>query len=101
LVERCCDWRWCSAHARANAGASRGEPILTLGEWPVDRPRNWNAILDAAMPKRTLEQVRISVTRGRPFGPDAWVCRTARRLGLTQTLNPPGRPPGKRSRNQS
>ena len=39
-----------------------------------------------------LEEIRTSVERGRPLGPDPWVRRTARRLGLAFTLRGPGRP---------
>jgi len=33
--------------------------------------------------------------RGRPYGDEAWVTRTAGRLGLMASLRPTGRPPKK------
>jgi putative transposase len=39
-----------------------------------------------------LETVHVSVNRGRPFGDEPWVAKTARRLGLMNTLRDPGRP---------
>ena len=39
-----------------------------------------------------LEAIRSSLARGRPYGNDAWVRRTAKDLGLSATLNPRGRP---------
>jgi predicted nuclease of predicted toxin-antitoxin system len=38
--------------------------------------------------------LRTSVQRGRPFGSEGWVVRTAKRLGLVPTLQPRGRPKG-------
>ena len=63
-----------------------------LCDWPVDRPRNWKELLQAKLPDAELEQLRISVKRGRPFGSDAWIRRTADRLDLACTLRAPGRP---------
>jgi hypothetical protein len=39
-----------------------------------------------------LERVHASVQRNRPLGTDAWVTRTAARLGLTHMLGSEGRP---------
>jgi putative transposase len=39
-----------------------------------------------------LAALRTSLSRGQPFGDDAWRQRTARRLGLEFTLHPRGRP---------
>ena len=41
---------------------------------------------------KELEAVRLSVSRGRPFGSDDWQERTARRLGLEASYRPRGRP---------
>ena len=55
---------------------------------------------DSEMPKTTAvtfklkqaDDVRMSIARQRPLGEEAWVLRTAKRLGLEFTLRPPGRP---------
>jgi putative transposase len=36
--------------------------------------------------------LRLSVARGRPFGEDKWVTKTAAKLDLHSTLRPRGRP---------
>jgi putative transposase len=87
LVERAEDWTWSGLFARRN----RGKP-LTLGNWPVDRPRNWTTVVNQAIADENLEQLRTSVNRGRPWGEEDWVQRIAGRLGLTSTLRNPGRP---------
>jgi hypothetical protein len=38
--------------------------------------------------------MKLHITRGRPLGDEAWIVRTAKALGLEQTLRPRGRPPG-------
>ena len=40
-----------------------------------------------------IEALRCSVQRGRPYGTELWVSRTAKKLGLEGTLRAKGRPP--------
>ena len=63
-----------------------------LSDWPVDRPRTWNRQVNLTMADATLEALRTSVNRGRPWGDPAWVEDAARRLGLQFTLRNTGRP---------
>jgi len=88
LVERAEHWKWGSLWAAPSA--PRGE--LRPDDWPVSRPADWRRRVNAALPAGELEAVRTSVIRGRPFGSNAWVTRTAQRLGLAFTLRPRGRP---------
>jgi hypothetical protein len=60
--------------------------------WPVERPRDWVRRVNAAQTADELAALRLSVKRGRPFGPEEWANRTAKRLGLADTLRPLGRP---------
>ncbi|HSW45602.1 MAG TPA: hypothetical protein VLM89_08525, partial [Phycisphaerae bacterium] len=62
-------------------------------------PRSWTMLVNEAMGKETLDGLRTSVNRGRPWGEQAWVRQTARRLGLESTMRNPGRP-AKRKGNQ-
>jgi putative transposase len=39
-----------------------------------------------------FKQLKECLARGRPFGDERWVEKTAARLGLQYTLNPRGRP---------
>lgn len=87
LVKRAELWPWSALHARRG-----GRATLRLCDWPVDRPRSWTAMVNDPLPQTQLHQLRTSVVRGRPFGSDSWVQRTARRLGLEFTLRDRGRP---------
>jgi hypothetical protein len=46
---------------------------------------------------RDLGRLRVSIARGRPFGEDEWVNRTASELRLERTVRPEGRPPKPRN----
>lgn len=94
LVARAEDWPWSSLWLRANRRgvAQGGEDVPTLSDWPTDRPRNWVRRVNQVESEAELKALRGSVKRGAPFGGEAWVRRTAKRLGLESTLNPRGRP---------
>jgi len=87
LVREAEDWTWGGLWARRHGG----KPFV-LSDWPVDRPRGWAALVNEALPEATLEVMRTSVNRGRPWGEQDWVQKTARRLDLLFTLRNPGRP---------
>jgi putative transposase len=86
LVRRAMDWKWSSLGC-----APELAPGL-LSEWPVDKPADWAALVEEIQPKGQLQRLQTSLERDRPLGDDAWVRRTAARLGLTHTINPRGRP---------
>jgi len=65
---------------------------FVLSPWPVDRPRRWVETVNEGLSEEALTRLRVSVQKGRPFGAEAWVARTAKRLGLESTLRGPGRP---------
>jgi putative transposase len=89
LVERVEDWRWSSLWRRRQKDR-KAQAILS--DWPVDRPGNWLARVNAAETAAELEQLRLSVGRGRPFGSPAWNKRTIARLHLESSVRPRGRP---------
>jgi len=62
----------------------RPKTDLALGRWMGGVNRGLNV--------EQLDEIRTSVNRGRPFGPELWLQRTAKRLGLEFTLRGPGRP---------
>jgi putative transposase len=90
LVDRAEDWRWGALWTKR-----RGDRALKalLTPWPVDRPANWLARVNALQSAKELERLGTSVTRGQPYGGDGWVKRTAKELNLEHTLRPEGRPP--------
>jgi putative transposase len=85
LVARAEDWRWCSA----TPGISDS---LILDPGPVVRPANWLQYVNQPQTEAELERLRDSIRRGRPFGDDSWMARTAAALGLEGSLRPRGRP---------
>ena len=86
LVKKAGKWPWSSLWAYQHKTAEpRPEP------WPVRRPAKWESVVQAAMPDDELERVRTSLRRGRPFGSEDWVLKTARELGLGLTLRDRGR----------
>jgi putative transposase len=95
LVDRAADWRWGSAWIRVQGDEKLG---ALLSDWPVDRPRDWNELLDRPQSPREEEVVRTSIKRNRPLGEAKWVKRMAEKLGLDHTLRSPGRPRKKRTK---
>jgi putative transposase len=87
LVDRAEQWQWSGLWQRAH-----GSSELRLSPWPVERPRNWVALVNRGLNEEQMQTIRTSVQRGRPLGPEAWVRRTAFRLRLDFTLRSPGRP---------
>ncbi len=96
LVERAEEWPWSGLWRRAQKAP---KIALPLAAWPVERSRNWVARVNRGLNDEQLGVVRTCVERGRPFGSESWVRRTAARLGLEFTLHGPGRP-RKLSQNQ-
>ena len=90
LARRAEEWPWSSPAQRAGKQGIDDPPKLSA--WPVVRPRNWLDWVNRPQTKAELEAVRLSVSRGQPFGDESWQRRTAERLGLEFTLNPRGRP---------
>jgi putative transposase len=86
LAERAQDWPWSSLGCEAKLATE------LLSPWPLDRPRNWTALVNQPMADDRRQRVKLSIERGRPLGSDAWTLATARRMALQFTLNPRGRP---------
>ena len=87
LAKRAEDWPWSSHQLRRTR---LGRQLLS--DWPMDRPKNWEKLLEENLAELELDRLRTSVERGRPFGSDPWVQKTADRLGLTFTIRSRGRP---------
>ena len=76
-------WRWAKNDSRL---------LEFLTEWPVERPLQWLQWVNETEREAELEDLRCSAHRGRPFGSEDWVARTAKRLGLESALRQRGRP---------
>jgi putative transposase len=106
LVTMAQDWSWSSLWRREHAAGTDGtdgaagtdgwsgpeRPPLPLADWPVAQPADWLDWVNAPQTAAEVEAVRRCVRRGRPYGTDDWVARTAAALGLATTLRPRGRP---------
>lgn len=88
LVRRAEDWRWSSLWRREH-----GDPVpALLDPWPLRRADDWLDVVNRAEPEPELAALRLAANRGRPFGDDRWIERTAAILGLGSTLRQRGRP---------
>jgi hypothetical protein len=74
--------------------AMTNEAVATdiLSDWPIQRPRNWVALVNEPMTKKELEGFRVCLARNRRYGNDTWQIQQARRLELLHTLRGEGRP---------
>jgi putative transposase len=89
VVKRAEDWRWASLWARRHGNA---QLKAILSDWPMERPRNWTALVNEPMTEKEVEGIRISIARNRPYGDEHWQDNQAERLGLSHTLRREGRP---------
>lgn len=89
LVDRAEDWRWGSLWRRLHGTP---EQRKLLSDWPLPLPTGWIRHVNQPQREAEVESVRRSVTRGQPYGSDAWIRSTATRLGLQSTLRARGRP---------
>ena len=96
LSETAGAWRWGSLGRRGkDQHEERGPPLVPIDKLPGDHAydlKRWRRRVERATPEATAAALRTSIARGRPYGRDAWVARTAGRLNLTSALRPRGRP---------
>jgi len=89
LVDRAEVWRWSSLW-RTEYGDAQQKALVS--EWPITRPREWMAWVNAEEGAEALRRIRQSVVRGQPFGPTEWVVTMIERFGLASTVRSEGRP---------
>ena len=89
LVKAPDEWRWSSLWRREHGDR---EARTWLSRWPLPQPRDWLSVVARSQPKSQLDQIRLSVRRGQPYGSQTWIERTATDLNLESTLRPRGRP---------
>ena len=88
MVERAEDWPWSSLGGGAGSAGLR----LELEDWPVERPKDWVERVNEKFEDQTLEELRLSIKRGRPFGGAKWLKSVVGRYGLQGTVRNPWRP---------
>ena len=86
-VRKAQNWPWSSA----GTPSKEFDPVK-LFRGPVKRREDWFDWVNHALTKAELDAVRLSPSRGRPYGNEQWQKRTAKRLGLEFTMRPRGRP---------
>ena len=89
LVKRAEDWRWGSLYRRTQGTT---EERALLAESPVPLGRLWRAHVNQPQTEAELVAIRRSLTRGQPYGADAWTNKITKQLGLQHTFRPRGRP---------
>ncbi|HUE17703.1 MAG TPA: transposase [Planctomycetaceae bacterium] len=89
LVSRAETWRWGSLYRRTR-GTAEERALLT--ESPVPLGRLWTQRVNRPQTAAELAAIRRCVTRGQPFGGDAWRRKVARQHGLEHTFRSRGRP---------
>lgn len=89
LVKRAEDWEWSSLWIRER-GSLRQKELVDC--WPVPIPKNYLEYVNRPESKNTLESIRDSIVKNRPFGESSWVTNMVNKFELEITLRQPGRP---------
>ena len=88
LVKRAEAWPFGSLWHRQHAEKDK----LLLSPGPLPLPPTWVDDVNFPQTEMELAALRKCVTRGRPFGSEAWVHKVVGKLGLETTMRPRGRP---------
>jgi putative transposase len=89
LVGQAEDWHWGSLWTRVY-GDPDHKALLSNG--PRAWPAEWIKMVNSPQNEAEESALRKCVQRERPYGEDAWVLDTAKKLGIEQSLRPLGRP---------
>ena len=89
LVEAAEDWRWSSLNRRMFGTAKQKE---FLDSWPVESDGDYVKWVNEEQSKEEVEVIRMSLTKGRPYGNEAWMSSMTERLGLQSAWRERGRP---------
>jgi putative transposase len=87
LVRKAENWRWGSLWQRVNPPGD-----VTLDHWPIAFPDRWCELVNQPQTESEVAALQNSIKRGKPFGSDVWMKRTAKKLRLESTMRPRGRP---------
>ena len=75
------------------SGAPGSDQVkVQLSPWPGEKPGNWADRVNELVESQTLERVRLSIARNRPYGEEQWIAWVVKRHGLESTLRDPWRP---------
>ena len=91
LVARAEHWQWSSLAQRTGVDRAVG-----LADWPIPRPSDWLTLVQSEN-AADVRDVRQSLIRNAPYGPEDWRRQMAAILGLESSMKPEGRPRHERS----
>ena len=91
LVRKAWRWRWSSAPA--HCGIEKNSDLLDISSWKQDISfARWRRLLEHPDDKRLVSRLRLSTSRGRPLGSDAFIAKLETLLGRRLRPLPRGRP---------
>ncbi len=91
LVHRAESWQWSSLHRRLR---NNREDQKFLASIPTELPINYMESVNTILQIDNLKRIRYSVSKGAPYGGDAWTDDMVERYDLGGTLRGAGRPKG-------
>lgn len=91
LVKKAENWRFCSLARRLSK--EKGKKKF-LSEWPILElePTDYLLFVNTSQSEEEENSIRMSITRGKPFGTDTWADNIIKKFGLEATIRPHGRP---------
>lgn len=89
IVKKAENWKFCSLWRRLY-GSDEQKNILSA--WPFPEPHDYLLFVNTPQTKEEEENIRKSVTRGKPYGSDEWSSKMIRKFGLESTVRTLGRP---------
>ncbi len=89
LVQKPEAWQWSGLYRRLY-GSEKSKKLLSY--LPVELPEDYLKSLTLPLSITEIEQIRISVNRGQPYGRDAWRKKVTLAFKLESTFRQRGRP---------
>lgn len=83
------DWQWSSLYRRQR---NNWEDQKLLTKLLTELLANYLESVNLLLREDTLKTVRHSITKGTPFGSEAWTEEMVGKYNLDSTLREPGRP---------
>ncbi len=88
LVKLIEDWNWSSYRERKMGNNSKN----LIDQIPIELPKDWDNFIAEPIEDKDYLDIKRSIVRGSPFGPQEWRAQICKKLGLEHTLRARGRP---------
>ena len=89
LVNNLENWKWSSYYKRIHGTQAQKKLLATDS---ITWPDNYKNLVNRAEDKDTLELIRNSINRGKPYGSNNWTEKILKKFGLEITERKRGRP---------